>query len=122
MARYYIADILGTGEADVDEFRLAVAEFPGTGWGWDHQAPLYPVAGGWGLAKVNVSTPASYAAMDEDPRLDPLPDLLPQDSLVGINTDRVRAALFRRGINISALDDATTFGELLANIRSQAVM
>lgn len=122
MDRYYIADILGTGEPDTDEFRLAVAEFPGTGWGWDHEVPLYPIAGGWGLARVMVSTPAGYEAMEADPRIDPLPVLLPGDSLEGVATARVLAAMVRRGINTSALHNATTFGQLLANIRAQVVM
>jgi hypothetical protein len=122
MNRYYIADIIGTGEPDIDEFRLAVAEFPGTGWGWDHPAPMYPVAGGWGLAKVMISNPEGYAAMEDDPRIDPLPPLAITDSLDGVDTSRVRAALARRGIDESTLDEASTFGDLLANIRAQVVM
>jgi len=121
MDRYFIADIIGTGEPDVDEWRLAVADFPGTGWGWAHMVAEIPTPGNWAVARVMIATPEGLEAMSNDIRLDVLPFLERSAMLSQQDRDVVSAALVRRNIPLYALDQADTFGDLLENLRVSAL-
>jgi hypothetical protein len=120
MKHYYLADLIGTGEADVDDFRASVANHP-VGWGWScpsdsNGMPLNK----WGLVEVFTASPEALEAMAQDPSIDPLPFLAHDAPLTGVDTTSLRAALVRRDIGEDVLDSAETFGALLDNIAARA--
>lgn len=120
MKRYYLADVIGDGTPDTNEWRPSVANYP-VGWGWQcpadaNNTPLNE----WGLVEVSYETPEAITAMAIDPRLDPLPYVARNVLLSGVDTTGVRAAIIRRGIGEDVLDDADTFSELLDNITARA--
>lgn len=120
MKRHYLADVIGDGTPDTNEWRPSVANYP-VGWGWQcpvdaNNTPL----NAWGLVEVFHETPEAIAAMALDPTLDPLPHVARDVLLSGVDTAVVRAALIRRGIGEDVLDEADTFGDLLDNITARA--
>lgn len=120
MKRYYLADLIGDGTPDTNEWRPSVANYP-VGWGWSCPSDADGVPlNNWGLVEVFYETTEAVAAMANDPTLDPLPHVAHNVSLSGVDTVAIRAALVRRGIGEDVLDEAETFGELLGNIAARA--
>jgi len=119
MKRYYLTDILGTGEADIDEFRPVPAEYRANfSWSMPSDEDGMPL-NDWGLVEVSLASDAALAAMAADPRLDPLPHVAVGTLIGEIDPDALqllRAALIRRGINVDAVDSASTFAGILDNI------
>ena len=119
MKRYYLTDILGTGEADVDEFRPVPAEY-GVNFAWSMpSSPDGLPLNDWGLVEVSLASAAALAAMAADPRLDALPYVARETLVVDIEPaaiDLLREALIRRGIDVDAVDNAVRFGDIVDNI------
>lgn len=122
--RYFIAQILGNGDADVEPsvttggYRAAVSDHPDTNV--NVVLPNDPVTGRprftWALAMV---TTASMAALLRDPQLIALPDVgvdTPLDEIDPAELAVVTDALLARGAPASIVDTATTFGELVRGI------
>lgn len=118
MKRYYLTDILGTGEADVDEFRPVPAEYQvDFAWSMPSSADGLPL-NAWGLVEVGLASDAAVAAMAADPRLDALPFVARETLVAEIDPVAValmRDALARRRIDVD-FTSAATFGEILDNI------
>lgn len=115
--RYYVADIIGTGEADVDEFRPAVADYM-SGWGWV-TAPGDPMPE-WALVKLTAEPPAEMAF---DVRIDALPTCptsTPVHEIDTLELAALRMTLDKRGISQDVLDQCATYGDVLAVIASHA--
>lgn len=118
MKRYYLTDILGTGAADVDEFRPVPAEY-GVNFAWSmpSNADGLPL-NDWGLVEVSLASEAALAAMAADPRLDALP-FVARETLVAeidpVAVAAMRDALARRRIDVG-FSSAATFGDILDNI------
>lgn len=120
MKRYYLADLIGDGTPDTNEWRPSVANYR-VGWGWSCPSDANGVPlNNWGLVEVFYETPEAIAAMEQDPTIDPLPYVPPDTPLASISTTRAIVALTRRNIGRDVLDEAGTFGELLANIAARA--
>jgi hypothetical protein len=118
MNRYVLADILGTGEADVDEFRPAVADYP-VGWKWSGSAPNVPKQGGTVLVEV---TSGDVSPMIGDDRIDMLPTCPLSTPATQIDAGEMavmRAALDRRNMGI-AINMAGTYGDIIAVITLRA--
>lgn len=114
--RFYLSDVIGTGEPDVDEFRPAVAAYP-VGWAAASNMADDPRILGWVLVEVNIGNVTPLAS---DPRIDVLPDVPLSTLLSAVNVGEVaamRAALSRRGIGIP---DVATFGEVITYIKLRA--
>lgn len=118
MKRYYLTDILGTGEADVDEFRPVPAEYRADfAWSMPSDANGMPL-NNWGLVEVIAASDAALAGMAADPRLDALPFVVRETLVAEIDSSAVAAmrdALARRRIDVD-FTSAVTFGEILDNI------
>lgn len=118
MKRYYLTDILGTGEADVDEFRPVPAEY-GVNFAWSmpSNADGLPL-NDWGLVEVSLASEAALAAMAADPRMDAL-QFVARETLVAeidpVAVAAMRDALARRRIDVG-FSIAATFGDILDNI------
>lgn len=121
--RFYLADVLGTGEADVDEFRPAVADYPvDYSWSLPCDATGRPL-NSWGLVEVTRADGADVVVMANDLRLEALP-VADRDTLVlqidSAALDSLRAALARRGIGSALIDEASNFGDMLDAIARRA--
>lgn len=118
MKRYYLTDILGTGEADIDEFRPVPAEYQTNfAWSMPSDANGMPL-NNWGLVEVTMASDAALAGMAADPRLDALPFVARETLVAEIDAaavDLMRDALARRGIGVDFVSEAT-FGDILDNI------
>lgn len=118
MKRYYLTDILGTGQADVDEFRPVPAEYRANfSWSMPSDANGMPL-NNWGLVEVTAASDAVLAVMAADPRLDALPFVVRETLVAEIDhtaADAMRDALARRRIDVD-FTSAATFGEILDNI------
>lgn len=118
MKRHYLTDILGTGEADVDEFRPVPAEY-GVNFAWSmpSNADGLPL-NDWGLVEVSLASEEALAAMAADPRLDALP-FVARETLVAeidpVAFAAMRDALARRRIDVD-FSSAATFGDILDSI------
>ena len=120
MKRYCLADLIGDGTSDTNEWRPSVANYR-IGWGWSCPMDANGVPlNNWGLVEVFNESPEAVAAMEEDSSIDPLPHVTHDTPLASIDTTRVIVALARRNIGRDVLDRAPTFGELLANIAARA--
>ncbi|WP_273036012.1 hypothetical protein [Massilia timonae] len=120
MRRYYLADLIGDGTPDTNEWRPSVANYR-VGWGWSCPMGVNGVPlNNWGLVEVFNESPEAIAAMEKDLSIDPLPHVPHDTPLASIDTTRVIVALTRRNIGRDVLDRARTFGELLANIAARA--
>jgi len=120
MKRYYLADRIGDGTPDTNEWRPSVANYP-VGWGWQCPVDANGVPlNDWGLVEVFSETPAAIATMEQDPSLDPLPYVARDVLLSTLDTAPVHAALIRRGIGLDVVLGADTFGDLLDNITARA--
>lgn len=120
MKRYYLADLIGDGTPDTNEWRPSVANYP-VGWGWQCPVDANGVPlNDWGLVEVFYETPEAIAAMAQDPTLDPLPYVVRDVLLSTLNTASVHDALIRRGIGLDVVLRAGTFGDLLDNITARA--
>lgn len=120
MKRYYLADVIGDGTPDTNEWRPSIANYP-VGWGWqcpsdENNTPLND----WGLVEVFYETPEAIVAISGDLTLDPLPHVARDVLLATVDTMAVREALIRRAVGVDVLDSATTFGDLLDNITARA--
>ena len=123
MKRYYLTDILGTGQADIDEHRPVPAEYRvNFAWSMPSDENGMPL-NNWGLVEVSLASEAALAAMAADARLDPLP-YVALGTLVGdIDSDALqllRTALIRRGIDVAVVDSAANFAGILDNITWQS--
>ncbi len=118
MKRYYLTDILGTGEADVDEFRPVPAEYRADfAWSMPSDANGMPL-NNWGLVEVTMVSDDALARMAVDPRLDALPIVARETLVVEMDPTAValmRDALARRAIDVDFVNDAS-FGDILDNI------
>lgn len=118
MKRYYLTDILGTGEADVDEFRPVPAEYRADfAWSMPSDANGMPL-NNWGLVEVTMVSDDALARMAVDPRLDALPVVARETLVVEMDPTAValmRDALARRAIDVDFVNDAS-FGDILDNI------
>jgi hypothetical protein len=118
MKRYYLTDILGTGQADVDEFRPVPAEYRADfSWSMPSDANGMPL-NNWGLVEVTMASDAALVGMAADPRLDELPFVARETLVAEIDpaaVARMRDALIRRGIGVDFVN-ASTFGNILDNI------
>lgn len=117
--RYYLADIIGTGEADVDEFRTAVADHtrnPANPLKYEGGFPVgetgLPVHS-WTL--VIVEAP-DHTPLLNDPRIDALPDFPLDGKVSSINTvakNAMLAAMIRRGIDTSSVAGTDGYREVI---------
>lgn len=120
MKRYYLADLIGDGTPDTNEWRPSVANYQ-VGWGWQCPVDANGVPlNDWGLVEVFYETPAAITAMALDPTLDSLPHVARDVPLSTLSTLPIRAALTRRNIGMDVLLNAATFGDLLDNITARA--
>ena len=118
MKRYYLTDILGTGQADIDEHRPVPAEYRvNFAWSMPSSADGLPL-NSWGLVEVSLAGDAALAAMAADPRLDALPFVARETLLAEIDPaalNVLRDALVRRSIDV-AVDSAVSFGDIVDSI------
>ena len=118
MKRYYLTDILGTGQADVDEFRPVPAEYRADfSWSMPSDASGMPL-NNWGLVEVTMASDAALVGMAADPRLDALPFVARETLVAEIDpaaVARMREALTRRGIGVDFVNEST-LGNILDNI------
>lgn len=120
MKRYYLADLIGDGTPDENEWRPSIANYR-VGWGWQCPSDSNGVPlNNWGLVEVFKETPEAISAMDLDSTIDPLPYITNDTLLSGIDMSEVREALVRRSIGTDVLDSSVTFADLLSNIANRA--
>lgn len=119
--RYYLTDIVGTGEADVDEYRAALMDYGVSvqaGFPCDTEtgAPLRD----WTLAIVKAD---DHAPMIADARADVLPDYPLDGKVSGISSvakAAMLAAMERRGIDTSEVDGTDAYREVIRAIGNAA--
>lgn len=120
MIRYFITDIIGTGDPDGDDFRSPISDYPVTMQcevPWD-DANNRPVST-WTVVEVKAG---DISLFEGDSRIDPLPIAelsTPTWQLNASQVDSMRAVLARRGIGV-ALDAEPNFGSIIAAIRRRA--
>ena len=116
--RYYLSDIIGTGDID-DPYRPAVADL-GVQWvgtiesGPDGR-PLYTDC-------VTLVDTVNHGALRSDPRIDPLPDFPLDGKLSSINASTkssMDAALSRRGFNLTGINSSDGYRDVLQKIGQQ---
>lgn len=119
--RYYLADIIGTGEADVDDYRPAVADYPVN---WVGSFPVNLQTGtplkSWTMVMVET---ANHAQLLSDPRIDPLPDWPLDGKVSGINTvtkNAMLTAMAQRGISTAAVAGTDGYREIIRMIGTEA--
>lgn len=118
---YYLSDIIGTGEADIDEYRPAVADYPVN---WSCSMPAHPDTGAplndWGLVEV---TKGDVSLLELDPRIDTLPKVSLSTLVADIapgDVAAMRSALDSRGIGSGIVDTAAIYGDIIAGISLRA--
>lgn len=120
MIRYFLTDIIGTGDPDGDDYRSPIMDYPvhvECEWPWDEvrNTPLNR----WVLAEVKSGDVSTFA---NDTRVMPLPAVTLDATYGAMDLSQkaaLSAALGRWGIAV-APDAPDTFGEILAMIRIRA--
>lgn len=126
MKRYYLCDVIGDGDPDVDPtpttgpFRPAVADH---GVSWAGMIPSDPVTGhplhSWSLVVVEAK---DHSALRQDARIDPLPDFPMDGKVSAINAStrgQALAALTRRAIATGVFSNADGYREVIRGIGRQ---
>jgi len=121
MIHRFLADIIGTGEGDSDEFRPAVALYTHD---WSAEMPADPVTGKllnkWAMVEVRSG---DYAQMDLDLGIDAMPFCelsTPVAQIDSVQLWNLREALSRRGIGAGITIGVATYGDIVAAIALRA--
>lgn len=126
MKRYYLCDVIGDGDPDVEltpttgPFRPAVADYGVT---WAGTIPSDPVTGhpvhSWALVVVESK---DHSEIRKDARIDALPDFPMDGKVSAINAatrSQALAALSRRGIATGVFSNADGYRDVIRGIGRQ---